>query len=53
METLQGLDNRLPVHMTDNVSEFICKSLDIWAYEQGVTMDFSRPGKPTDNPFIE
>ncbi|MBE0091900.1 transposase family protein [Raoultella planticola] len=53
METLQGLDNRLPVHMTDNVSEFICKSLDIWAYEQGVTMDFSHPGKPTDNPFIE
>ncbi|HGO4738620.1 integrase core domain-containing protein, partial [Klebsiella pneumoniae] len=23
------------------------------AYEHGVTMDFSRPGKPTDNPFIE
>jgi putative transposase len=29
------------------------KSLDKWAYEHGVTMDFSRPGKPTDNPFIE
>lgn len=27
--------------------------LDKWAYEHGVTMDFSRPGKPTDNPFIE
>ncbi|WP_228295992.1 integrase core domain-containing protein, partial [Klebsiella pneumoniae] len=26
---------------------------DKWAYEHGVTMDFSRPGKPTDNPFIE
>ena len=22
-------------------------------YENGVTLDFSRPGKPTDNPFIE
>ncbi|ECS3319490.1 transposase [Salmonella enterica subsp. enterica serovar Kentucky] len=26
---------------------------DKWAYEHGVTMNFSRPGKPTDNPFIE
>lgn len=31
----------------------ILKSLDKWAYEHGVTMDLSRPGKPTDNPFIE
>ena len=23
------------------------------AYENKVTLDFSRPGKPTDNPFIE
>jgi putative transposase len=22
-------------------------------YENDVTLDFSRPGKPTDNPFIE
>ncbi len=34
-------------------SEFISKSLDKWAYEHGVKMDFSRPGKPTDNPYIE
>ena len=27
--------------------------MDRWAYEQGVTLDFSRPGKPTDNAFIE
>ncbi|MEC4065216.1 integrase core domain-containing protein, partial [Klebsiella pneumoniae] len=45
---------RLPVRIqTDNGSEFISKSLDKWAYQHGVTMDFSRPGKPTDNPFIE
>jgi len=37
----------------DNGSEFISKALDLWAYENKVTMDFSRPGKPTDNPFIE
>jgi putative transposase len=27
--------------------------LDQWAYFQGVELDFSRPGKPTDNAFIE
>jgi len=27
--------------------------LDLWAYQCGVTLDFSRPGKPTDNAFIE
>lgn len=37
----------------DNGSEFISKVLDKWAYENGVELDFSRPGKPTDNPFIE
>lgn len=42
---------RVPVRIqTDNGSKFISKSLDKWAYEHGVTMDFSRPGKPTDNP---
>jgi putative transposase len=38
---------------TDNGSEFISKDLDRWAYENNVTMDYSRPGKPTDNPFVE
>lgn len=37
----------------DNGSEFISKALDKWAYEHGIELDFSRPGKPTDNPFIE
>jgi putative transposase len=27
--------------------------LDLWAYQRGVILDFSRPGKPTDNAFIE
>ncbi len=54
MEALRVPDKRLPVRIqTNNGSEFISKSLDKWAYEHGVTMDFSRPGKPTDNPFIE
>ena len=27
--------------------------MDLWAYLNKVKLDFSRPGKPTDNPFIE
>lgn len=38
---------------TDNGSEFVSKEMDRWAYEHQVTMDYSRPGKPTDNPFVE
>jgi putative transposase len=30
----------------DNGSEFISKALDKWAYNNQVTLDFSRPGKP-------
>lgn len=37
----------------DNGSEFISKALDKWAYEHQVTLAFSRPGKPTDNAYIE
>ena len=27
--------------------------MDLWAYKNGVKIDFSRPGKPTDNAYIE
>ena len=37
----------------DNGSEFISKAMDRWAYEHGVELDFSRPGRPTDNAKIE
>jgi putative transposase len=37
----------------DQGSEFVSRDLDLWAYANGVTLDFSRPGKPTDNAFIE
>jgi len=37
----------------DNGPEFISKALDRWAYENGVTLDFSRPGKPTDTDVVE
>ncbi len=37
----------------DQGSEFISRDLDLWAYQHDVTLDFSRPGKPRDNAFIE
>jgi putative transposase len=37
----------------DQGPEFVSKDLDLWAYAKNVELDFSRPGKPTDNAFIE
>jgi len=37
----------------DNGPEFISKVLDAWAHQNGVHLEFSRPGKPTDNPLID
>ena len=37
----------------DQGSEFISRDMDLWAYRNGVILDFSGPGKPTDNAFIE
>ncbi len=37
----------------ENGPKFISKALDPWAYLNKVELDFSRPGKPTDNAFIE
>jgi putative transposase len=45
-----GLPERIQV---DNGPEFISKDLDRWAYWNHVELDFSRPGKPTDNALVE
>jgi putative transposase len=37
----------------DNDSEFSSRLVDLGAYANKVVMEFSRPGKPTDNAFIE
>ncbi len=50
LKATQGLPKRIAV---DNGPEFISKVLDAWAHEHGVQLEFSRPGKPTDNAFIE
>ncbi|MBO9680216.1 MAG: IS3 family transposase [Acidovorax sp.] len=56
VRTLKGITAQrgLPCTIkTDNGSEFISKAMDKWAYERGVELDFSRPGKPTDNAAVE
>ena len=50
IKSMRGAPRRIQV---DNGSEFNSKALDPWAFENNVTLDFSRSGKPTDNPFIE
>lgn len=37
----------------DNGTEFVAEALDQWAFWNDVKLDFSRPGKPTDNAFAE
>jgi len=37
----------------DNGPEFASRLLDQWAFLNKVELDFSRPGTPTDNAFIE
>lgn len=44
----------LPRSITvDHGTEFTSKALDQWAWENGVLLDFTRPGKPTDNGLCE
>ncbi len=44
----RGLPRRIAV---DNGPEFISKALDAWAHANGVQLEFSRPGAPTDDPY--
>lgn len=37
----------------DNGPEFVSLQLDQWAYWNGVALDFSRPGRPSDNALCE
>lgn len=46
----QGFPKRIKV---DNGPEFISKDLDRWAYWNHVELDFSRPGRPSDNALVE
>ena len=37
----------------DNGPEFAGKALDQWCYQNGIELYFIKPGKPTENGFIE
>lgn len=37
----------------DNNAVFIGHPIDLWAYPHNIRTDISRPGKPTDNTFME
>lgn len=41
------------VIVVDNGPEFAGRVLDAWAYRQGVTLRFIRPGRPIENAYIE
>src|SRR5947209_4287690 len=41
------------VLVMDNGPEFSGRALDTWAYARGGQLRFIRPGKPTDNAFVE
>jgi len=46
--------HRVPKMLScDNGSEFSSQAMDLWAYQNGVRIDFSRPGKLTDNAHVE
>lgn len=48
------IDGRKPISITvDHGTEFTSKALDAWAWEHRVLLDFTRPGKPTDNGLCE
>ena len=50
IKAVRGLPQTFKV---DNGSEFISRVMDRWAYEQGVELDFSKPGRAIDNAKIE
>lgn len=53
LQRLQEM-GRLPERIqVDNGSEFISRVVDQWAHNHGVALHFIRPGKPTDNGYIE
>ena len=53
LERAAARDGLPKVIQVDNGPEFTSQALDAWAHRRGVKLAFSRPGTPTDNPFIE
>lgn len=50
---ISSIDEAPTTIRSDYGPAFISKALKRWAYESDLTLDFSRPGKATDNAFVE
>ena len=53
MTRLAAARGRPAAIKVDNGSEFAGKVMDRWTYENGVELNFSRRGTPTDNALVE
>jgi putative transposase len=53
MTCLVAQRGKLGAIKVENGSELTGKIMDRWAYENGVELDFSRRGTPTDNAAVE
>jgi putative transposase len=56
IRVLENLKERLglpDIIRVDNGPEFISAKLDLWCQDNGIKLLFIRPGKPTENAFIE
>ncbi len=54
LDAVTAKRGRYPARLVlDNGPECTSKALDQWAYQHGVELVFIRPGKPTENCFVE
>ena len=53
LKRLKEYDEMPEFIIIDNGPEFSGKVLDEWAYRNSIQMHFIRPGKPTENRYIE
>jgi putative transposase len=51
-ERLAAQRGRPRILQVDKGPEFTSQALDTWAHRRGIKLAFSRPGTPTDTPFI-
>ena len=56
VEALNRVSEKIPLPLSitmDHGTEFTSRALDEWAWQNKVQLDFTRPGKPTDNGLCE
>ena len=53
LERLAATRGLPQVIRVDNGPEFTGRALDAWAYRRGVRLHFIRPGRPTENAYVE